>query len=80
MLKAFVLLKAYEHAAPFWASEFPLILRVELSPSPIVLGLHSPQHGGMGIPFPIATPRGRSLKFPRKGTSQVTYVTMVPWE
>ena len=27
-------------------------------------GLHSPQHGGVGILFPIATPRGRSLKFP----------------
>ncbi len=37
-----------------------------------------PQHGGVGIPFPIATPRGRSSKFPRKGMSQVTYVTMVP--
>ncbi len=30
------------------------------------LGLHSPQHGGVGITFP------------RRGTSQVTYVTMVP--
>ncbi len=28
------------------------------------LGLHSPQHGGVGITFPIATPRGRSSKFP----------------
>ncbi len=44
-----------------------------------MLGLHSPQHGGVGIPFPIATPRGRSSKFPWKGTSLVTYVTMVPW-
>ncbi len=42
------------------------------------LGLHSPQHGGVGITFPIATPRGRSSKFPWRGTSQVTYVTMVP--
>ncbi len=33
----------------------------------------------MGITFPIATPRRRSSKFPWKGTSQVTYVTMVPW-
>ncbi len=28
------------------------------------IGLHSPQHGGVGISFPIATPRGRSSKFP----------------
>ncbi len=33
----------------------------------------------VGIMFPIATPRGRSSKFPWKGMSQVTYVTMVPW-
>ncbi len=34
-----------------------------------MLGLHSPQHGGVGIPFPIATPRGRSPQFevPSKG-------------
>ncbi len=41
-------------------------------------GLHSPQHGGVGITFPIVAPRGRSSKFPWRGTSQVTYVTMVP--
>ncbi len=27
-------------------------------------GLHSPQHGGVGITFPIVSPRGRSSKFP----------------
>ncbi len=42
------------------------------------IGLRSPQHGSMGISFPIATPRGRSSKFPWRGTSQVAYVTMVP--
>ncbi len=42
------------------------------------IGLHSPQHGGVGITFPIATPRGRSSKFPWRGTSQVTCVTIVP--
>ncbi len=41
-------------------------------------GLHSPQHGGVGITFPIVASRGRSSKFPWRGTSQVTYVTMVP--
>ncbi len=43
-----------------------------------VFDLHSPQHGGVGSFFNIATPREHSSKFPRMGTSQVTYVTMVP--
>ncbi len=46
----------------------------------VVLGMHSPQHGGLGIPFPIATARGCNSMFPRKGMSQVTYVTLVPKE
>ncbi len=37
--------------------------------------LNSPQHGGVGIAFPIATPRGRSVLFPTQGT-RVTYVTL----
>ncbi len=33
---------------------------------------------GGWISFPIVPPWGRSVEFPRRGTSPVTHVTMVP--
>ncbi len=40
---------------------------------------HAPQHGVMGYRSPKCPP-GHSVEFPRRGTSRVTHVNMVPRE
>ncbi len=40
---------------------------------------HAPQHGVIGYRSPKCPP-GHSVEFPRRGTSRVTHVTMVPRE
>ncbi len=46
-------------------------------PSPALVDRHAPRHGVIGYRSPKCPP-GRSVEFPRRGTSQVTHVTMVP--